>query len=460
MINNEQFEDSFKLTYSIWRYILAISVIGLVAILSFILLGNRSSPINSFIGSSVSFLILTICSVLILFKSKKWIWFFVLAFVIKLTIGLVHYLYFIDPSYFESTGRYKSPTFEYEAVFSQIISFAHEKIEHGILFFNHSSSRVTHPEILSFISIPFVYFGDYPLIITPINTFFSLLISMNIILIAQYKFQFDERSLKQIALLTAYFPITLITSLLWRDIVGLSLMSIGLTLIMFSNRTITHWVALIAACYLFYLQRTIYPLVLVMGYIINVIFTRHYQSRGNEILSKILTVIFIVVVLPFILKLGNTEANASMAKGLLNFSILILPLKLVVGLIGPFPWTQFLQYETIPAYSYQLQDYLQGTFNFAFVLCLVLSWKAYFKKDNLNMQNITGTLLIISGLFNSYMHMSYVAVGFMFLIPWLFTQINLGKFLKTYVYSLIAVISLNILVVSVLGNLGISSLWK
>jgi hypothetical protein len=86
--------------------------------------------------------------------------------------------------------------------------------------------------------------------------------------------------------------------------------------------------------------------------------------------------------------------------------------------------------------------------------------KKYFRKVNLGLLNIIGFFIIISGLFNSYMHMSYVAFGFMFLTPWLFTEIDFSKFTKIYIYCFTAIVALNLIVIIFIGNIGISSLWK
>ena len=436
-----------------------ITAIVLFSLICFIVFSRKDNSVSSFIWSSVAFLFITIVSALILLKSQKWIWFFVLSYLIKIVIGLLHYLYFIDPEYFQS-GIYKSLTGEYDSAFKQIITFAHDKLQNGILFYQFYEGGVTHQEITSLISIPFVYFGDYILTIAPINAFSSMLISMNIILISKYKFNLRIKSLKYIALITAYFPMTLISSLLYRDIVGLALMSIGLALILFSKKAITQFLMLIIAAYLFYLQRTIYPFILIIAFLINSIINRKYKSNKQEVFYKVGILIASIILMPIIINYSiNTEANESMANGAFNFNALILPVKLIIGLIGPFPWTQFLIYKTTPANAYQLQDYLQGTLNIAIVITIIIYWKEYARRNAFNLLNITGILIIISGLFNSFMHMTYVAIGFMFLIPWLFTQMNHRKFRKIYLYSFLALIILNI-VVAWIGNLGISSSWK
>ena len=457
MIDTKNYFVKVNISYSVWEYILRISTISLFSIICFIIFGNDGDALSSFIWSTVAFLFITIFSTLVLLKNQRWVWFFVLAYLIKTIFGLLHYLYFIDPEYFQS-GMYKPLTWEFEGVYDQIIVSAHDKIKHGILYYQFYEGGVNHQEIISLISIPFVYFGDYVLTINSINSFYSLLISINILLISKYQFNFDNSALKYVAITTAYFPISLIPSLLHRDIVGLALMSTGITLVLFSKRVITKYFMLIIACYLFYLHRTIYPVILLLAFTIDSVIFQNFRSKGKEIFYKVGIVIVGIILFPIIINYSNTEANESLAGGIFNFNILFIPLKLILGLIGPFPWLQFLLYEKIPAYAYQLQDYLQGTLNVALVAIIILFWKKYLIKDNFNLLNITGVLIIISGVFNAFMHMSYVAIGFVFLLPWLFTEIKISTLKKIYFYVFFALLFLNLVVFAFFGNLGIKSL--
>jgi len=445
------------ISYSVWDYVLRISAITIFSLICLFFFGSNSDALSSFICSTIAFLLITIFSTVVLLKNPRWVWFFILAYLIKIIFGVLHYLYFIDPEYFQ-TGLYNPLTSEYEGVYDQIIVSAHDKMQHGILFYQYYEGGITHQEVNSFISIPFIYFGDYVLTITPINSFSSLLFSINILLISKYKFYFDNRVLKYIAVTTAYFPLTLIPSLLYRDIVGLAGMSIGLTLVLFSKRAITKYFMLIVACYLFYVQRTIYPVILLMAFVVNSVIFQNYKSKGRELFYKVVTVVIGIVLFPIIINYSNTDANDAMASGVFNFNVLYLPLKLILGLIGPFPWVQFLSYETIPANSYQLADYLQGTFNVTVVAIIITNWKKYFVKDKLNLLNMTGILIICTGIFNAFMHMSYVAIGFVFLLPWLFTVINLSDFKKIYLYVFLGLVFLNIVVFAFFGNLGIKSI--
>ena len=110
-------------SYSVWQYIFRLIIIAIFALTILIILGNKTTPFSSFIWSTVAFYFITIFTTYILLRSKKWLLFFTMVYLIKLSIGLFHYLYFIDPLYFQESGNDVTLHFEFQAVFSQIITF-------------------------------------------------------------------------------------------------------------------------------------------------------------------------------------------------------------------------------------------------------------------------------------------------------------------------------------------------
>ena len=458
MKNIDLIDHKKILSYTLWQYLSKIFLIILTLYAFLFLFGDNSNQYASLISSSFIFLLITVFATKILLKENKWNIFFIVAYISKIFIGVGHYIFFIDSNYFEGQGHYKALTYEFESVYLAITNFASLKLEQGLFYFDAESTLATHPEILSLISIPFMFLGDFVLTISPINTFFSLLTSINIILISKYKYNFSDEKLKHIAIATAYFPITLITSLLWRDVIGFSLMSIGITMIILSRRSLTQYFVLICAGYLFYLQRTVYPILLVLAFGTNIVFNKNFRTSNIQKIYRYITIIIICFSIPEIYNLANTESNIALARGMFNLNPIFLPFKFIIGLIGPFPWTNFLLYELFPANAYQLQDFLQGTFNISFVI--VMFKNKFFVRKNLNLLNIIGIFLVASGLLNEYMHMPYLSFGLIFLIPWMFNAIKLSKFITIYIRVFIALIALNIVIINIIGNLGLSNLWR
>ena len=118
--------------------------------------------------------------------------------------------------------------------------------------------------------------------------------------IKKYIFKIDNKLLKYIAITSAYFPLTLISSHIYRDIVGIALMSIGLVLIFSSRKFIIQLLMLVIACYLFYLQRTIYPLILISAFIIDKMINQHSNSLKMDRLIKLFTIIITIIIFPII----------------------------------------------------------------------------------------------------------------------------------------------------------------
>ena len=139
-------------------------------------------------------------------------------------------------------------------------------------------------------------------------------------------------------------------------------------------------------------------------------------------------------------------------------SILALPLKIVMGVIGPFPWTQFmLTFTGGIHYAYQLSDYILGVFQFGFLIAMISEWK-HISFRNLNSITIMGFGIAMSGFISNAMHIGYIAEGVFFTLPWFFLQVG-TKYKKYFCISFMVLLLLNIVVVA-MGSVGISNLWR
>jgi hypothetical protein len=446
-------------TYSVWEYLLGLSALILIMLVCFILFGIDTNPLLGFISSSIIFLIITIAATWLLLRDKKWISFFITAYLVKLVIGLVHYLVFIDPTYFSTLGQNSMLHDEFTYTFYDFINTIKLKQKYGMFMYNNQFN-VTHEEIWNIISIPFVNSGAYILNLTPLNSFMSLLASINIILISNYRLQYDAKKLKAIAIITAYFPSMLITSYFSRDTTGAAFISIGITLIMFSPRGIIRFIMVPLAAYLFYMQRTVYPLILVVSFFID------YLISNKKISSLLYRFILLIVAIPSFylfmqisLFLGFAEGeNTTYIESAGRVNYMYLPVKILMGIVGPFPWTQYFTSGRID-YSYQFAEYLQGAFNVAMVFLMITYHRFFYKKEQFNLLNLIGLLLILSGLATTNMHSSYVSIGVLFLIPWIVNSVPLTKLKKYYRVSFIWLLFFSLMVSTLFGGLGLKNLW-
>ena len=442
--------------YSVWEYIVRVLVLLLFIFCCFIFLENDSSPWAGFISSSIAFLCITIFATLILLKESRWILFFVRAYLVRLLIGLFHFLYFILPDYFETKGVTLPLADDFTSAFESICEIASAKKYLGL--FHYEEVYWSHPEILNLMSYPFVFFGNYILNITPLNSFMSVFTSINIYLIGKYIYNFDRKKLRFITIISAYFPLTLISSLFYRDVTGLAIMSIGMTLIMLSRKGIIQYVMLIVGCYLFSLHRTIYPVVLLLSFFINHFLLLKNRVSARYQIFQFVVILPLVIILVFFSIVAGFSENQVYVEGGTSINFLGLPVKLVMGMIGPFPWTQYFTTGRLE-YSYQFSDYLQGTFNVSIFFLLYYFRGSYFKKEQFNLLNITGLLLIIVGLSTTYMHISYVSTGVIFLLPWIANSINRYKLKEYYFITFLALLFFSLIIVLFIGSLGFKDLW-
>lgn len=440
-----------QITYR--QYLISVGIIFVLAILLFAVFGNDSDSMSSFLSESFVFFALTILSSSLLLKDSRYIRYFALAFIIKILIGVFHYLYFIDPSYFSTSGEINMMHHEFQGVTDFLKSAVEDKMAFGILHMK-LDGWVTHQEILSIIAIPLYFFGVKMMNIGPINAFCSLFASMNLLIVTR-KYISNRKKEKLIILLLAYFPATLITTYFYRDIVGWCLMSIGLTMMYLAKNHISKILAMVIAIYCCYLQRNGYAVIPIALWVVSYMLSDTHNKKFY--LGFIL--IASLFLISYVISLTSNEATEIMASNVTKWPIYLLPIKLIFGLIGPFPWTNILHYKLNPASAYYLSDYAMGCLNIGLVIGVAKNIKKNWEKRYLNESTVMGLLLLIMGIMNPYMHMTYVSIGIFFMIPYLIQIQTVRSFKKNMIIAILILIFLNLLVIATDIN-GLSSSLK
>lgn len=420
------------------------------------MLAISEGPMSSLVSGTVIFFLLTILSTKLILGSNKWVGFFSVIFLFKLVLSVSHYLIFIDPEYFHGNGSFPSSFwYEYHSVFNQVSDAVKGKIDHdSVFYFDQESFDATHSEIWNLISIPLFYLGSYVLTITPINIFFSTLLSINFVFIAKNILFLDKVKVTAIAWTSALFPMFLLADNFYRDQIGMGLLSVGLTLYLAANDTLIQKIISIALLlYFSFILRTVYPAIFLLSLVIYYVFM---ERRNRK---------YLLLILPLILILLFYTANEILQdKEYVSGYIapsgwLFLPIKIVLGVIGPFPWTQFVLYKVDAAISYQLADYILGIFQLSYLTLLIQKAKYLFKSRNIDVLTLFGFGIALSGIITTFMHIGYIAEGLVLTLPWFFSIISFVDFKKRLGLIFIILISLNI-IVELIGNAGISLLWK
>ena len=439
-------------------YLINILIIAVLFVMLPMIFGSFGdlNTTASYIRSCGVFFILTLISVYLIL-GKKYIKYFSIAFFVQLLLGLAHYLFFIDPNYFSSDG---SPMVlywrEYHAVYNSVERLINSRTGNSFFYFDSSEWQVTHGEIWRIITVPFVFLGNKWLNYSPFNVFSSLLAAANLILAYDYLTfgktgdkSKDSRKLFQLSVV--YFPLFLQNDTMWRDAFGVALISIGLIMILSSKSFDKKILSLILLVYLSYLLRNVY--VVIAGFV----FASHVINTKKASTFLYIPLIVIAFILITIFYQSNTS-DEYVGLYINKMSVLALPLKIVMGVIGPFPWINFaLAFAGNVQYANQLNDYILGIFQLGFLLAIIFEWKRISFR-NLDSITIMGFGIVMSGFISNAMHIGYIAEGIFFTLPWFFMQVG-TKYKKHFSLSFILLLLLNVLVVA-MGGAGMSNIWR
>lgn len=423
--------------------------------LLFAFVGELSTTV-SFIGSVVFFFIMLFVSVQLLL-GRRYLKFYLTAFVVLIALGLTHYLSLVDSSYFLSDGN-PAQTFwkEYLSVFNCLDNLISDRHSLGLLYFDKEDWYVSHPEIWRIISWPTTFLGHKWLNYAPLNAFSSLLASVNIMVWYHSQNNQSKSNNEQVRLyllfFTVFFPQFILCDTLWRDPFGIALISIGLVLLSLSESPITKVLSFVCLACFSFLQRTAYLL------IAGVTYAFRELNVKKTIQKFILFPVFVILLLGLLYVFNNLESEEYVSGYVNDMSILALPIKFIFGLIGPFPWTQFTYIRQFnAACNFQLRDYVTGTFQMGYLFAIIANWKNIsFKK--LDFMTIMGFGIALSGFITKMMHIGYISEGLFFTLPWFFSQIG-SKYKKYFWLSFVFLVFLNILTI-ILGTSGITNFYR
>jgi hypothetical protein len=118
------------------------------------------------------------------------------------------------------------------------------------------------------------------------------------------------------------------------------------------------------------------------------------------------------------------------------------PLYFFKGILGPFPWTQFFNFK--PETIFQPSDYLTSTFIFTLIISLFMRRKYISNiKSNFNLFTVTSLFVSLSGIASGYMHLAYISISVIFLVPFAFKYLELSYFVRNYLVVLISLVLLS-----------------
>lgn len=433
--------------------IIAILFFGLPMLLSSM---GELTTAGSYIRALLCFFILTIVSAFLLL-GRRYVKFYSFSFIAITLLGLVHYIVLVDPLYFSSNGSPVNSFWgEFLSVFNSVERIIDDKKDFGLFYFDRQSFEVTHPEIWNIISYPMFFLQHKWMNYSPLNVFSMQVASMNIMLIYNIFNSGSDGNKnkvhKNLLYITAFFPMGLLNGIMWRDPFGMLLISIGLALITLSNKFVSRALSFIILVVFSYVQRTVYSIIVA----VTVLFKEFTNKKS---VAAIIYIPLTLVALFIVSQYFQETTSENYITGYVNEqSYLFLPIKIILGLIGPFPWTQFSQYFMGNlSMAYQPADYLIGTFQLGYLFALIMNWKSFSFK-NLDYMTIMGFGIMLSGFMTKYLHIGYIYEGLYFTLPWFFKQIG-SRYWKYFGYAFAVLLFLNIVSIG-LGGFGFSSIWK
>jgi len=394
----------------------------------------------------------------LLFRNTKFTTIVCLIFALKMGIGLWHYFTFINPDYFSTPSAILLHS-EFQVYFDTISNFANDKTTHGLFYTSDNFLLVSHPELLNIISVVFRYTGNYVLTIAPLNTLSSIYMALGITYVAKHM-QMGNLT-KYVLFFCLFFPISLISSFFFRDMFGMMLMTIGVVCVVLAKKS--KFILLIIASLFFYLQRTPYVIIPFAAFALSE-FTflggnkRSINSSFVKYSIGALMIVFVVVLLPFLSSL--TDANAMYLSIFSNIiAIVLFPVKFIVGLIGPFPWSQWS--DSLES-TYQLQDYLLAVTLCASFWHIVPAFIKQLKiKAGFDFITLTGLLIVIMGVMNPFMTVGYIGEGLPFLAPFLLQIVSPKAFAFTFIKVLFLFLLANMVFIAFgLRGIGLGLLFK
>ena len=343
---------------------------------------------------------------------------FILIVLVPVLIGAIHYLLFINPEYFQKVDKlYEHSEYQYCV---RMMEYTAEKWRQNGLFSRLDSwytTEVKSGALYSYMGLQFFFSSSKYLGVCTFNTLHTLFCASCVLTMADIAGVKDYSSYKRIFCYVMLMPLLIISSYSYRDIVGISLVSIGiLIMVCTSSSMASNLLALPFSCGLCLLFRTQYIIVPLF------LFVYYYSIRNKKtiviILAYLLWASFAGATLWFLI-VSDKDLT-----GYLNLSIGSIVFGPVLALVGEFPWSNILYTKF---WQYLPFHYLQAALNIV-VWITVITRIIFLGIKPKRMDYIIVSIVFFSmTAFNFYRHISYASVGTVFLYPFVFDSKTISR---------------------------------
>lgn len=339
------------------------------------------------------------------------------AFILKTGVGILHYCYFLQPDYFAGFGDY-SYLWDYQ--------WMHEVMRYAADYWRLNGLSALPEEYYLSNMNPFLYGyiallyylggGANHLNIAPWNALHSVYVAILISALA-LRIGADKRQARIALILAAFQPFGFISSLMWRDSIGQFMLVFGYVLLTACQPIVVIWaVALAISCYLAWSVRQPY-LIVMLATGVYLYATNTRLSKARVIMGTILVTIIAVITTAGGASILLDAAFSRFWDNQLHlFSPITFFVRFIRGLGGPFPWYQVFM--GVNGAEYMPADFFQALYNLAvFIQVIPLAIRSFNKEKRIDATMLLAVLLFLSGIQATGVHMSYVSIGTVFLLP-------------------------------------------
>ncbi|WP_374651351.1 hypothetical protein [Rhizorhabdus sp.] len=358
-------------------------------------------------------------------------------FLLRVAIGLAHYLLWFDSSYFDTFN----PTFQFILDY-EALSYAAGKVSdfwntYGFSWlpqdFLDPKNSLLYPY---FAFLFFIGGNEHFLNFGPFNALHNCLVAL---IASRFAFRLKGRAIAQIVfVITLMQPFGIITTVQWRDSVGQFFLVAGGILCILAPTNLRGGPSLLLGAFSMMTLRNVYFVnaiitfgaKLISGRKVNVVALASSLAVGGALLLA--TMYFARSILVYDLDSGNFSFNRGPFRLLYD---------MVRSLSGPFPWTQMLD-PSIVGREYLPQELLQATFHLAATYLLWKSWRA----GSLDLSDSTtlSTLAFFGSIMGagliSYGHVTYVTVSTVLILPFI-ADMSIQRFYRVYATILLGLIA-------------------
>ena len=443
--------------------LLKIGISYLLFLTLILLLNNNSSRFESY---SIILIAALVALIYLSFASQKYLGtkigiIIIVGFLFKLFIGYIFWELYLFPDYFSNAdSEMNFAHFEYLHTANLMLEIAKFRINNGFFSFSIEWLVTKHIYLHYIMSNLYLTGNFHPLDISVQNTLFS---TYTAILIASFVkiLGGEKKYIKWALILALYQPFSMISSIISRNIVGQFFVILGLYILFnaLRKRNIKLIILILLASMCMYLERLIY---VVFPIIITIIYL-FFNIKGKfKILLMALILLGLIFLISFLFVADNSlEFYAKNITGAIFW--IFLPINILRLFIGPFPWTNWFNFDDNSIFL--IGDYMQAVVNVTFVYLVI---KYFYKnkltgliKENYIFFIVSFSLFMFSALGTVDVHLGYMTIATVILIPVLIKITNPIQLKTTFIIVLTLFLALNVilLVTGITGN-GIGTSFR